>query len=125
MISETFTGQHLAFDRLDAISSLTKLLLNEIENIRRSSPTSGSRPDGTARSFNEDVQQFEVSLICDALIESRGNQTQAAKRLGMKNTTLHAKIRKYKIDSVVTIVPTSVRDDADSGSQQTENFSKN
>ncbi len=47
--------------------------------------------------FKEQIRQYEVGLILQALQASGGNQTQAAKALGMPLRTLVHKIRSYGI----------------------------
>ena len=48
--------------------------------------------------LHEEVRQFEIRLIRQALEETNGNQTSAANLLGLKLTTLHEKIKRYGID---------------------------
>jgi len=48
-------------------------------------------------SFAEEVSRFERSLICTALSKTGGHQIRAAKLLGIKPTTLNAKIKRYRI----------------------------
>jgi transcriptional regulator with GAF, ATPase, and Fis domain len=45
-------------------------------------------------SFYEEVERFEVLLISSALKKTAGSQVKAARLLGMKNTTLNAKMKK-------------------------------
>jgi DNA-binding NtrC family response regulator len=47
--------------------------------------------------LEERVRKFEIELISDALIQTGGRQNGAAKLLGIKLTTLNAKIKRYKI----------------------------
>src|SRR5205085_2887149 len=47
--------------------------------------------------FYAEVSLFEIDLIERALHETGGNQTKAARLLGLKLTTLHDKIRRYKL----------------------------
>jgi len=49
--------------------------------------------------FAEAVRQFEKNLICAALSRTSGNQRHAAKFLGINRTTLHEKIKRYRIVS--------------------------
>ena len=44
------------------------------------------------------VEEFEGRLIAEALERTRGNKQAAARLLGLKRTTLVAKIRKYSFD---------------------------
>jgi len=47
--------------------------------------------------FYSEVQSFEIALIQRALRETNGNQAKAARLLGLKQTTLHGKIKQYDI----------------------------
>ena len=47
--------------------------------------------------YSEEVRQFEVNLIRTALGRTSGSQIRAAKLLGLKPTTLNAKIKRYNI----------------------------
>jgi DNA-binding NtrC family response regulator len=47
----------------------------------------------------EDVQRYEADLIRSALIQNHGHQVRTAKALGVKPTTLHAKIKRYGISA--------------------------
>jgi transcriptional regulator with GAF, ATPase, and Fis domain len=87
-------------NRLEALKTLTKLLLHEIESLAEISPSKNDPPEEKAINLNDSVQRYEITLICNALLESHGNQRRAAKKLGMKTSTLHAKIRRYEIDSL-------------------------
>ena len=46
----------------------------------------------------------EKTMLIKALSECNGNQRKAAKLLGMKHTTLHAKVKKHKIRFLKTPV---------------------
>jgi DNA-binding protein Fis len=46
----------------------------------------------------EETCRFEIRLIQRALEETDGNQTRAARLLGLNLTTLNAKIKRYGID---------------------------
>jgi DNA-binding NtrC family response regulator len=63
---------------------------------RVSYPTS-SLPD-SGIDLNEEVKRFEHSLLCEVLKRCQGQQTRAARLLGLKLTTLNAKIARYGID---------------------------
>ena len=45
----------------------------------------------------EEVRKFEIDLIRTALVRTAGNQSRAARLLGVKHTTLNAKIKRYGI----------------------------
>ena len=50
--------------------------------------------------LDDDVEDFIIDKIKEALIEHNGNQTKASERLGIKRTTLIAKCKKLNIFSV-------------------------
>ena len=61
-------------------------------------------PDTTAglptnRPAGMELEQWERSLIEQALRESEGNQTRAAQRLGISRDTLRYRLKKYGIQS--------------------------
>ena len=62
-------------------------------------PASGAEPrDAPAEmSFYEEVRRFEIGLITRALRRARGEQKVAARRLGLKATTLNAKMKQYRM----------------------------
>ena len=79
--------------RLNTLRETVLQLLDEVESLAISRPVDikhGAR-------FSEEVRQFEVSLIRTALGRTSGSQTRAAKLLGLKPTTLNAKIKRYGI----------------------------
>ena len=80
-------------ERLNALRNLVLLLLREIESIQLERPA----PADESASLQDQVQRFESDLIRQALHRTRGNQARAARLLGVKHTTLNAKIRRYEI----------------------------
>jgi two-component system response regulator AtoC len=50
---------------------------------------------GDELSLREQVNAFERSLVTKALAAAGGNQTEAARRLGLSRATLFDKLRKY------------------------------
>lgn len=100
LILENLKIHNQAANRLEAVKTLTKLLLHEIESLAEISPAKVDQPEDKAINLNDSIQRYEITLICNALLETHGNQSKAAKKLGMKNTTLHSKIRRYEIDSL-------------------------
>ncbi len=47
--------------------------------------------------LQDEVRKFETDLIRAALVRTAGNQSRAAQLLGVKHTTLNAKIKRYGI----------------------------
>ena len=99
LVLENLKIHNLVGNRIEALKTLTKLLLREVESLEEISPSENTLNAESVINLNDKVQRYEINLICTALLESRGNQSKAAKKLGMKNSTLHAKIRRFEIDS--------------------------
>jgi DNA-binding NtrC family response regulator len=79
---------------LGLVKELTAALLNELQALEHTDPKMIA--DGI--DFNEEVRQFEIDLIKQALARTAGHQTRAARLLSIKLTTLHDKIKRYNID---------------------------
>jgi|ERR1700682_982402 len=79
--------------RLEALKEVALNLLNEVESLQRAQPP---HPDRKLR-LHDEVQQFEIDLIRTTLDRTNGNQTRAARLLGVKLTTLNTKIKRYQI----------------------------
>jgi transcriptional regulator with GAF, ATPase, and Fis domain len=79
--------------RLNTLREVVLQILDEVESLTISIPV--DIKNGAC--FSDEVRQFEVSLIRAALGRTAGSQTQAARLLGLKPTTLNAKIKRYNI----------------------------
>ena len=79
--------------RLNTLRETVLQLLDEVESLAISRPVDIKR----GARFSDEVRQFEVSLIRTALGRTSGSQTCAARLLGLKPTTLNAKIKRYGI----------------------------
>ncbi len=80
--------------RLKVLEELATALTREVEALKER-----QQPDVTRHiSLIREVRQFEVNLILSALAHTNGHQTRAAQLLGVKITTLNAKIKRYRID---------------------------
>lgn len=79
--------------RLKALREFALNLLTEVESL-------GGAMQRSSKSLklHEEVQQFEMDLIRIALDRTSGSQTQAARLLGVKLTTLNTKIKRYGIE---------------------------
>jgi transcriptional regulator with GAF, ATPase, and Fis domain len=97
MTTEKFIEKQNSMEQVEALKTLTRLMLKEVETLAEIY-LPYKNGDEESSNLEEKVQRYEVSLICRALLEARGNQRKAAKILGTKATTLHAKIRRYDID---------------------------
>lgn len=79
--------------RLNTLRETVLQLLDEVESLAISRPVDIKR----GARFSDEVRQFEVTLIRTALGRTSGSQTRAARLLGLKPTTLNAKIKRYGI----------------------------
>jgi DNA-binding NtrC family response regulator len=79
--------------RLEALKVLSHSILNEIESLKRDK----NRHALVKIDLANEVQNYEASLIRCALMRTGGNQRRAARLLGIKITTLNAKIKRYGI----------------------------
>ena len=78
--------------RLDALREIALSLLTELETLGRATPAAA----GKIR-LDDEVKRFEIDLIRAALDRVHGNQSRASRILGIKKTTLNAKIKRYQI----------------------------
>jgi hypothetical protein len=84
----------LAFGvQLESLRGLALELMDLVVRMEESRPRGSRLP----LRLSEEVRLFEKGLIENALKLTGGNQTRAARLLGVKLTTLHTKIRKYRI----------------------------
>lgn len=65
----------------------------------RDQPPGADEPLPDGPSLREQVEAFERNLILRALTGARGNQSEAARRLGMSRPTLIDKIKKYGLQT--------------------------
>jgi len=87
-------GTEVVLDnRLTTLREVALTLLREVESLRVNEPYDLV---GRVRLCDE-VQRFETELIRSALSRTMGNQTRAARLLGIKLTTLNSKIKRYGI----------------------------
>jgi len=77
---------------LENLRHLACSLLSEVQSLTELRPKTSHPVD-----LKDAVQQFERELISAALERTRGNQSQAARLLGVKHTTLNAKVKRYQI----------------------------
>ena len=90
--------------RVAILKEVTLWLMNELELLSNSNQTDNN--EGCS-SLREEVRRFEVELITSALFRTHGNQKKAAKLLGVNNTTLNSKMKRYRISTNFTGLPIS------------------
>lgn len=79
--------------RLDDLRAMARSLLSELESLAQPDPP---EPDGKLN-LDDELKRYEIGLIRAALAKANGNQTRAARMLGVKLTTLNTKIKRYQI----------------------------
>jgi DNA-binding NtrC family response regulator len=79
--------------RLSSLREVALTLLEAVESLRNARQPRAE----TKLPLHEEVQRFETELILAALVRTGGNQARAARQLGVKHTTLNAKIKRYRI----------------------------
>lgn len=77
---------------LENLREMVCTMMTELECLGRLAPNESAPVD-----LKDAVQKFEIDLISAALEKTRGNQSQAARLLGVKHTTLNAKLKRYQI----------------------------
>lgn len=98
MINSEIDGSQIDLDQglrtlLDLITALSSAV-GALKTVQLSD-------SGEGTDFYEAVRRCEIMLIEQALKKTRGNQAQAARMLKLKQTTLHGKIKKYRISPTV------------------------
>ena len=81
--------------RLSSLRDVALELLGAVETLRTTTQSRGNQKVN----LHDEVRRFEIDLIHAALIRTRGNQSRAARLLGVKHTTLNAKIKRYGIST--------------------------
>jgi DNA-binding NtrC family response regulator len=106
LAEDSFSKQRLTDNRVKALKSLAILLLHEVEFLENLTPhKNADQSEVSIFSLASEVEHFEIELIRNALIQSRGHQLKAAKFLGIKMTTLNMKLKRYGIDARSFIAP--------------------
>lgn len=87
-------AQRLPHPRLEALRMLSLAISRQIAALGELTVSA----DPAGFKLTEEVRHFEADMIRIALVQTGGGQRRAARLLGMKITTLHRKIKQYKID---------------------------
>ena len=83
-------------NRIETLREIALTLLEKLESLQSARP---GRGEGSVRLCDE-VHRFEIDLIRSALERTGGNQVRAARLLGVKPTTLNAKLKRHKISFI-------------------------
>ena len=102
LVETDITDLAQASSRIEALRSLILIFLREIDSLKK---VVGPRPrkKGDPIKLDKEIDAFEASLIRDALMKAKGNQRDAAKLLGLKPTTLNAKMKRLGITVETTV----------------------
>ena len=80
------------------LKNVAQALISEGATQAREPASGAELPDSPAEmSFYEEVRRFEIGLIRRALRQAQGKQREAARLLGLKATTLNAKMKQYRM----------------------------
>ena len=92
--------------KVDQLVMLAKALAKEIETLKAelSKDENNEQLNNEGIDFYDVIERYEIELIRSALNQCGGNQSQAAKLLHLKSTTLHAKMKHYGLNSVRSIM---------------------
>lgn len=103
-VNDTYQPSELEY-RVQQLTMLAKALASEVESLQTQLSTHRNydKPismDSEGIDFYHEIERYEIELIKSALNHCGGNQTQAARLLQMKSTTLNAKMKHYGINPV-------------------------
>ena len=79
--------------RLSSLRDVAVELLNAVDYLKQTATSTGDQ----RLNLEDEVRKFESDLIRAALVRTGGNQARAARLLGVKHTTLNAKIKRYQL----------------------------
>ena len=93
---------------MQQLTLLAKALASEIETLQTELSIDRGRDrqvdfDNDGIDFYDEIERYEIELIKTALTRCRGNQSQAARLLRLKSTTLNAKMKHYGLNPVRSI----------------------
>ena len=84
--------------RLLTLKDLAHAFLEELDTVGDVGSPPPETPEGPI-DFYDEVRRFEIEMIQSALRRTGGVQTEAAALLGLKPSTLHAKIKHYRLSA--------------------------
>ena len=92
--------------KVDQLVMLAKALATEVETLKGelSKEQNNQQIDDEGIDFYDEIERYEIELIRSALNRCGGNQTQAAKLLHLKSTTLHAKMKHYGLNPARSLI---------------------
>jgi DNA-binding NtrC family response regulator len=94
--NQTASEAPISNPQLESMKIVVLALLNRIDALEEQ--VSWRRSEQL--DLREEVNQFEEALIRAALTSTKGRQRRAARVLGMKVSTLNAKIKRYHVSRI-------------------------
>jgi DNA-binding NtrC family response regulator len=94
--NETDSEARISNPQLESMKIVVLALLNRIDALEEQ--VSWRRSEQL--DLRDEVNQFEEALIRAALTSTKGRQRRAARVLGMKVSTLNAKIKRYHVSRI-------------------------
>jgi DNA-binding NtrC family response regulator len=91
-----------AESRVEALRLLVLAFLREVDSLKKAVST-GPVKAREVVDLEGEVEAYEASLIREALIRTNGNQRDASKVLGVKPSTLNAKMKRLGITVETTV----------------------
>lgn len=96
--------QNLAENHVESLKSLVNLVMQELASLQKLSSKKNEIAKNEKFSLPDEVEEYEIELIRTALIQTGGHQRNAADMLGIKTTTLNAKMKRYGIEPRIFLV---------------------
>ncbi|QDZ27140.1 sigma-54 dependent transcriptional regulator [Noviherbaspirillum sp. UKPF54] len=90
-------GRLMAYDWPGNVRELRNVADRCVLGIEKGFPPFADEAPAGPRSLPDTVADFERALVADALARNGGSLARAAEALGVAKTTLHDKIRKYRL----------------------------
>jgi transcriptional regulator with GAF, ATPase, and Fis domain len=93
----TEAGQHVSqhhFKFAPGVRAIIQIAEGMLANINESDPLS-SLDQHIPVNLKKTLRSYEIDLIIRALVVANGSQTKAARLLGISDTTLHSKIKRF------------------------------
>ncbi len=93
-----------AIARMVLVSGSREINIDALEGSRLSAQGAADKPQARERlSLRDQLAAYERRIIARAMTAAMGNQSRAARLLGLSRTSLFERLRKYKLATVVAV----------------------
>ena len=90
--------------RMVLVSGSREISIDALEGSRLSAQVAADKPQARERlSLRDQLAAYERRIIARAMTAAMGNQSRAARLLGLSRTSLFERLRKYKLATVVAV----------------------